>query len=86
MFKIYETCNNKDFCEAIKDEKRKWIMGQLKQDYNLKDLIETANLMHNNKVGTNNWEYSQVESSMPKQKSEDRFFPDRNCRSTEATN
>jgi len=73
MFKTYETCNNKEFREAIKDERRKWITGRLKQDYDLKDLIETANLMYNNEVATNNWEYSQVESSTSKQKSEDRF-------------
>ena len=33
----------------------------------------TANLMYNNEVATNNWEYSQVETSTSKQKSEDLF-------------
>mmetsp|Transcript_28651 Transcript_28651/g.32937 ORF Transcript_28651/g.32937 Transcript_28651/m.32937 type:complete len:83 (-) Transcript_28651:1778-2026(-) len=68
MFKTYKTCNSKEFCEAIKDDKRKLIIGGLKKDYNTKDLIKTANLMYNNEVTTNDWEYSQVESESSKQR------------------
>ena len=50
-----------------------WITGRLNQDYDFKDLMETTNLMYNNEVATNNWEYSQVETSTSKQKRKDRF-------------
>ena len=64
VFRTYLTSTNKEFREAIKDDKRKWVTGKLAKTYTYRDLIANGLLLFNNEVASGSWEFSQSVKKM----------------------
>ena len=55
MFRAYLLCGDKEFNEAIKDEKRRWTQGKLGPNYTHRDLMDLGRLTYNNLVSDKSW-------------------------------
>jgi len=55
MFRAYLECRNKEFVDAIKDERRKWTHGKLENSYSYHDLMDLGRLTYNNLMDENTW-------------------------------
>ena len=55
MFRAYMTCDDEEFVDAIKDERRKWMQGKLGPKYTYRDLMDLGRLTFNNLVDEGSW-------------------------------
>ena len=55
MFRAYLECDNTEFVDAIKDERRRWTHGKLGAAYTYLDLMELGRLTYNNLVDEESW-------------------------------
>ena len=47
MFRAYLSCDNEEFLDAIKDERRQWMQGKLGTTYTYRDLMDLGRLTYN---------------------------------------
>ena len=55
MFSAYLACNNTEFVDVIKDERRGWTQGKLGAAYTYLDLMKLGRLAYNNLVDKESW-------------------------------
>ena len=55
LFRAYMTCNNAEFVDAVKDERRKWMQGKLGQGYDYVDLMDLGRVTFNNLLENGDW-------------------------------
>ena len=55
MFRAYLECRNKEFVDAIKDERRKWTQGNLGTSYSYRDLMDLGRLTYKYLLDENTW-------------------------------
>ena len=44
MFRAYLSCDDNEFADTIKDERRKWTQGKLGTSYTYRDLMDLGRL------------------------------------------
>ena len=59
VFRSYLTCTDKEFIEVVKGEKRRWMQGQLPQDYDYTSLLDLGRITFNNLKAGDEWEGSE---------------------------
>ena len=70
MFRSYLSCEDNEFLDAIKDERRKWIQGKLLLSYSYLDLMELGRVTYNNLIDEGSWRFI----SKPKAKGEEKNY------------
>ena len=55
MFRAYLSCDDKEFADTIKDERRKWTQGKLGTSYTYRDLMDLGRLTYNNLLDEGSW-------------------------------
>jgi len=62
IFRSYLTCTNDEFVE-VKSEKRKWMQGQLAQNYDYSNLMDLGRIAYNNLKAGDEWEGSDLKKA-----------------------
>lgn len=55
MCRAYLSCNDAEFVDTIKDERRKWTQGKLGPAYSYRDLMDLGRLAYNSLVDEESW-------------------------------
>ena len=55
MFRAYLSCDDKEFADTIKDERRKWTQGKLGTSYTYRELMDLGRLTYNNLLDEGSW-------------------------------
>ena len=74
LFRAYLTCSDKEFVDAVKDEKRKWQQGKLAANYAYSDLMELGRLTYVNLLEDGTYDKSSRTPDKEKSQDEKKFL------------
>ena len=55
LFKAYRTAEDEEFLDAVNDERRKWMLGDVPENYSYKDLLAYALKIYTNQRSLGEW-------------------------------
>ena len=68
LFRAYQSSDNKEFLDAIAEERRKWTQGRLQHDYSYIELMELGRLTYNNLVDDDSWSSNKKKAEKEQEK------------------